>query len=57
MMNEYNLFDNFLISEPKVELLPGNPSKCHGSFEMNQINQDNLSCENCDYFLACYKEV
>ena len=43
-------------AEPDVELLPGNPSECPGGFEQNRENQDNLQCENCDYYLTCFPE-
>ena len=41
-------------SEPEVELLPGNPAECPGGFD--QENQDNLCCENCNYYLECFPD-
>ena len=43
-------------SEPELELKPGQPAECPGGFEMNQENQENLQCENCNYYFKCFPE-
>lgn len=57
-MSRFDEIFKWDLNKPEIELLPGNPSECLGGFEQNEDNNfENLLCENCNYFLLCYKEV
>lgn len=55
-MSRFDEIFNWDLDKPEPELKPGNP-KCPGGFEMNEDNNfENLLCENCNYYLACFPE-
>ena len=56
-MSRFDDIFNWDLDKPEPELKQGNPTKCPGGFEQNEDNNfENLMCENCDYYLACFPE-